>query len=157
MRWNREVDRAIVSGVSETEIQQIKKEHISDRIKESIDLFGSHPERFGTILMSAVAVLAMLISKVLQKARELSAKLFDTEQIQPQMSVQEPVRQPPEKETQIKPKIPLGPVMPTEAAAYPKFSKIYKELKRHNEITFEAEKERNTLEHERNDLKGLAS
>lgn len=40
MRWNREVDRAIVSGVAETEIQQIKKEYISDRIKESIDLFG---------------------------------------------------------------------------------------------------------------------
>ena len=38
MRWNREVDRAIVSGVAETEIQQIKKEYISDRIKESIDI-----------------------------------------------------------------------------------------------------------------------
>ena len=25
MRWNREVDRAIVSGVAKTEIQQIKK------------------------------------------------------------------------------------------------------------------------------------
>jgi len=34
MRWNREVDRAIVSGVAETEIQQIKKEYISDRIKD---------------------------------------------------------------------------------------------------------------------------
>ena len=83
MRWNREVDRAIVSGVAETEIQQIKKEYISDRIKESIDIFGSQPERFGTILTSAVAVLAMLISKVLQNARELSAKRYDTEQIQP--------------------------------------------------------------------------
>ena len=156
MRWNREVDRAIVSGVAETEIQQIKKGYISDHIKESIDLFGSQPERFGTILMSAVAVLAMLISKVLQKARELSAKPFDTEQIQPQMPVQEPVRQPPEKETQVKPKIPPKPVMPAEAAAYPKLFKIYKELKRQNEIIFEAEKERNTLELERNDLKGLA-
>ena len=156
MRWNREVDRAIVSGVAETEIQQIKKEYISDRIKESIDIFGSHPERFGTILMSAVAVLAMLISKVLQKAMELSTKLFDTEQIQPQMPVQEPVRQPPEKETQTKPKIPPKPVMPAEAAAYPKLFKIYKELKRQNEIIFEAEKERNALELERDDLKGLA-
>ena len=156
MRWNREVDRAIVSGVAETEIQQIKKEYISDRIKESIDLFGSQPERFGTILMSAVAVLAMLISKVLQKARELSAKFFDTKQIQPQVPVQESVLQPPEKETQTKPKIPPKPVMPAEAAAYPKLFKIYKELKRQNEIIFEAEKERNTLELERNDLKGLA-
>ena len=96
MRWNREVDRAIVSGVAETEIQQIKKEYISKRIKESIDLFGSQPERLGTILMSAVAVLAMLISKTLQKARELSAKLSDTEQIPPQTPKQEPVQKPAE-------------------------------------------------------------
>ena len=156
MRWNREVDRAIVSGVAETEIQQIKKEYISDRIKESIDVFGNQPERFGAILMSAVAVLAMLISKILQKARELSARLLDTEQIQPQMSVQETVCQPAEKETQIKPKISPKPVMPAEAAAYPKLFKIYKELKRQNEIIFEAEKERNALELERDDLKGLA-
>lgn len=155
MRWNREVDRAIVSSVAETEIQQIKKEYIFDRIKESIDIFGNQPERFGTILMSAVAVLAMLISKVLQKARELSAKRYDTEQIQPQMPVQESVRQPAEKETQTKPKIPPKPVMSAEAAAYPKLFKIYKELKRQNEIIFEAEKERNTLEFERDDLKGL--
>ena len=142
--------------MAETEIQQIKKEYISDRIKESIDIFGSQSERFGTILMSAVAVLAMLISKVLQNARELSAKIFDTEQIQPQMPVQEPVRQPPEKETQTKPKIPPKPVMPAEAVAYPKLFKIYKELKQQNEIILEAEKERNALELERDDLKGLA-
>ena len=79
--------------MAETEIQQIKKEYIADRIKESIDIFGSRPEQFGTILMSAVAVLAMLISKVLQKAMELSAKLYDIEEIQPQMPVQEPVCQ----------------------------------------------------------------
>ena len=156
MRWNREVDRAIVSGVAETEIQQIKKEYISDRIKESIDIFGSQPERFGTILMSAVAVLAMLVSKVLQKARELSGKLFDIEQIPPQTPKQEPVQKPAEKEMLSKPKIPPKPVLSAEAAAYPKLFKIYKELKRQNEIIFEAEKERNTLELERDDLKGLA-
>lgn len=101
-------------------------------------------------------MLAMLISKVLQKARELSAELFDTRQIQSQMSVQEPVRQPPEKETLTKPKIPPKPVMSAEASAYPKSFKIYKELKRQNEIIFEAEKERNIWELERNDLKGFA-
>ena len=116
---------SVAGGVAETEIQQIKKEYIFDRIKESIDIFGNQPERFGTILMSAVAVLVMLVSKALQKARELSAKRYDTEQIQPQMPVQESVRQPAEKETQTKPKIPPKPVMSAEAAAYPKLFKIY--------------------------------
>lgn len=106
--------------------------------------------------MSAVAVLAMLISKMLQKTRELSAKFFDTEQIQPQMPVQESVPQPLEMETQTKPKIPPKPVMSAEAAAYPKLFKIYTELKRQNEIIFETEKERNAWELERDDLKGIA-
>lgn len=95
MRWNCKVDRAIVSGVAETEIQ-------------------------------------------------------------PQMPVQEPVRQPAEKETLAKPKIPPKPVMSAEAVAYPKLFKIYKELKRQNQIIFEAEKELNALKFERDDLKGLA-
>lgn len=46
--------------------------------------------------------------------------------------------------------------MPAEAAAYLKFFKIYKELKRQNEIIFEVEKGRNALEVERDNLKGLA-
>lgn len=106
--------------------------------------------------MTAVAVLAILISKVLQKARELSAKLFDTEQTKPQIPTQKPVQQPTERETIVKPEIPPKPVMSAEAVAYPKLSKIYKELKRQNEIIFEAEKERNALELERDELKGIA-
>ncbi len=83
MRWNCEVDRAIVSGVSETEIQQIKKKYITDRIRESVDIFGSQPERLGSIIMTAVTALALLISKVLDKARELSAKCFEKELLPP--------------------------------------------------------------------------
>ncbi len=142
----KHVDRAIVSGVAETEIQQIKNEYISDRIKESIDVLGNQPERLGTILMSAVAVLAMLISRALQKARELSARLFDTGPIPPQSPKQEPVPKPAEKEMPNKLKIPPKPVISAEAAAYPKLFTIYKELKRQNEIIFEAEKERNVWE-----------
>ncbi len=156
MCWNCEVDRAIVNGVAETEIQQIKEKYISERIRESIDVLGNRPERFGTIFMSAVAVLAMLVSKVIQKAKELSAKLFGTEQILPQTPKQEPVQKQPEKEMSNKPKIPPKPVMSAEAAVYPKLFKIYKELKRQNEIIIEAEKERNAWELERDDLKGFA-
>lgn len=46
--------------------------------------------------------------------------------------------------------------MSAEAAAYPKMFKIYKELKRQNETVFEAEKERNVWELERDNLRGLA-
>ena len=188
MRWNREVDRAIVSGVPETEIQQIKKKYITDRIRESVDIFGSQPERLGSIIMTAVTALALLISKVLDKARDLSVKFFEKKtvrlvtepsegtmtEILPQtdktpkqehsllkeltvdLSAQQRELQ---HETQITaqeiPTIPPKPVMSVEAAAYPKLLKIYKELNRQNGIIFDAEKERNELELERDNLKGF--
>ena len=46
--------------------------------------------------------------------------------------------------------------MSAEAAAYPKLLKIYKELNHQNGIIFDAERERNNLEIERDSLKGLA-
>ena len=111
--------------------------------------------------MTAVTALALLISKVLDKARELSAKLFEKEVVQP---VAEPSEEktskiisqtdkPPKQEN---PKIPPKPVMSAEAAAYPKLLKIYKELNRQNGIIFDAERELNELELERDSLKGFA-
>lgn len=43
------------------------------------------------------------------KSKGTVAKFFDTEQIQPQVPVRESVPQPPEKETQTKPKTPIHP------------------------------------------------
>ena len=54
-----------------------------------------------------------------------------------------------------KPQIPPRPVMPPEAAAYPKLRKIKTALDKQNETIFEAERERNALEFERNDLRGF--
>lgn len=122
--------------------------------------------------MTAVAALALLNSKVLQNARELLAQLFDTETVQQPLSQQEKDigreqsnnALTPNRETESKaqttenkmPQIPTRPVMSVEVAAYPKLLKIYKELNRQNGIIFDAERERNALELERDSLKGIA-
>jgi hypothetical protein len=89
---------------------------------------------------------------------ELKEKLFETEPVQPTTDIQtiEPVdqkihEQAPEPAMQIPPR----PVMPEDAKAYPKLVKIKQELDKQNAVIFQAEKERNTLEIERDDLKGL--
>ena len=86
------------------------------------------------------------------KARKLSAKFFEKEAVQ---TVTEP------SEERTLEKIPQTdktpkPVVSAEAAAYPKLLKIYKELNRQNGIIFDAERERNELELERDSLKGFA-
>ena len=57
---------------------------------------------------------------------------------------------------QPEPQIPPRPVMPPEAAAFPKLQKIKVSLDKQNRLIFEAERERNMLEIELSDLKGLA-
>lgn len=178
MQWNHEVDQALVCNVPEDEIQQIKKEFITDRIRQSIEAWGKQPSLLANIIISATIKLSLLISKVRTAARELKNKLFK-ESLEPKYdskvdvtesikatditTVTEEIKLEPtttltkaEAIEAPKPQIPLRPVMPPEAAAYPKLRKIKTALDNQNETIFEAERERNTLEFERDDLKGFA-
>ena len=158
MRWNQEVDRAIVSGVTETEIRQIKQEYITDRMKESFRLFGSKPELFSSIISTAIAALVLLVSKVMKKAVELSEKILHTEP-KPAPAMPPPkakTKATPEMPQKISEQIPPRPAMSADAAAYPKLHKIYNELSNQNGIIFDAERERNAIQEEINNLKGIA-
>lgn len=151
-QWNHEVDQALVCSVPEDEIRQIKKEFITDRIRQSIDVWGKQPNLLANIITHATMRLALLISKVRTAARELKNKLFQ-EPIAPEHGgEQEPTTVIETPKSQIPPR----PVMPPEAAAYPKLRKIKTALDKQNETIFEAERERNALEFEREDLKGFA-
>ncbi len=194
MKWNREVDRALVSEVPEEQIRQIKQEYITDRIKLSVRAFGDKPERLSGIIISAVAALTLLIYKVVKKARELKAKLSGTELLHNTTTTASLVNHPREMQViqEVKPEPPVSimqeqqpeptiqqtkpsahtihedkaeetvqtppkPAMPEDAKAYLKLEKIKLELDRQNEVIFQAEKERSSLEIERGDLKGLQS
>ena len=43
VRWNQTVDRALISGVSEEDILDVKREKISKEVKHSIELYGNNP------------------------------------------------------------------------------------------------------------------
>ena len=185
MQWNHEVDRALVSQVPEPEIRQIKKEFITDRIRNSIKVWGNRPELLLNIILTATKALALLTSKVLTAARELKNKLFhealekeygsktvtkteDTTDVvtvsdkevitEHEPSVATITATVPKTEVveQPKPQIPPRPVMPPEAAAFPRLQKVNVILDKHNNLIFEAERERTKLEIELSDLKGLA-
>ena len=185
MQWNHEVDRALVSQVPEDEIRQIKKEFITDRIRSSIKAWGNCPELLANIIRGATNRLALLIHDVLKTARKLKNKLFyealekeyrskaviktndSTDVItapakevitEYEPSIATITASIPEAEVteQHKPQIPPRPVMPPEAAAFLKLQKIKATLDKHNNLIFEAERERTKLEIELSDLKGLA-
>ena len=180
MQWNHEVDRALVSQVPKDEIRQVKKEWITDNIRLSISLSGKHPEKLASIIRVATIKLSYVIAQVLEAANKLKEKLSadsaeKTEQavaeiISPTTTIIEKESQPePKPDVTItpivtqaksveasKPQIPPKPVIPPDASAYTKLSEIKAKLDKHNRIIFEAERERNGFELERDDLKGLA-
>ena len=58
------MDQALVSDITEKEILEIKKEHITKPVKESIKERGEQPSLFKIILGKAILVLEKLIIKV---------------------------------------------------------------------------------------------
>lgn len=77
MEWNRTVNRAIVSGVPEAEILELKKTEITDKVKESVEQNEKKPELFGDIVRAAIALLERLIAKVMQIAEKVIGKAVD--------------------------------------------------------------------------------
>ena len=178
MDWNREVDRAIISNVPMDDILQIKREHITEPIKRSIEIYGNKPQRLALILNMAITELVLLISKVLEAARAIRNKILHTDvtnaektdftsnivvdntdntsAIEESTKVENKITTQEETIKEVNVTKPDKPVMTLEAATYPKLKKIKAELDNQNNLIFQAEQQRGNLEIELSDLKGLA-
>ena len=178
MDWNREVDRAIISNVPMDDILQIKREHITEPIKRSIEMHGNRPQRLALILNIAITELVLLISKVIEAARAIRNKILHTDvpktdktdfasnivvdntdntsAIEESTKVENKITTQEETIKEVNVTKPDKPVMTPEAATYPKLKKIKAELDNQNNLIFQAEQQRGNLEIELSDLKGLA-
>ena len=176
MEWNRAVDRAIVSGVSETEVVELKKMEITNKVKESVKQNGSKSELFGDIVRAAIALLERLIVKVMQKvmnaAEKIVGKAVDAEKetlekTESDIHVKDEQSDQPEPEWK---KIPLlvnlhrkevateRPSQPKPSALagkYPRLKEIDSRLKDQNEAIFEREKKRDKLKKELSECTGI--
>ncbi len=68
--WNQTVDRALVSGVSEKEILEVKQQEIRQKVKKSIQEFGNRPYLFSSIVRMATYALSVLIGRIYEKILE---------------------------------------------------------------------------------------
>lgn len=149
MEWNNVVDRAIVSGISETEVVEIKKIEITEKIRESVEQNGSKPELFGDIVKAAAALLERLIAKVMQEVMGMqhkaglpqqkttaAAKKSIVEQIKAeQKSV-------PAETKRLETERPPQPKPSVLAGKYLRLKEIEGRLKDQNRTIFEREKKR---------------
>lgn len=184
MEWNRTVDCAIVSGVPEAEILELKKIAITDRVKESVEQNGNKPEMFGDIVSAAILLLERLIAKAMQKVMDFAEKVtgkaaepFPFNHYQKE-ETQNKTEQPQQKSTvsvkksiieQIKAEQKTFPAETkqseterppktkpsTLAEKYPRLKEIDNRLKEQNKAIFEREKKRDKLKKEMAECVGI--
>lgn len=73
--WNRTVDRALVEGIRREDILQVKREEITEKVRESIHNRGNRPWFFYSIVTHAINVLTALIEKIREQFKRIAALL----------------------------------------------------------------------------------
>ena len=157
VRWNQAVDRALISGVAEDDILGVKREKISEEVKDSIELYGNNPSFLGDIIRLAIKALELLISKVLLVAAKVAEKIVDVvheKVVEKEVPVLE---EEPEQAVEMREKVqlPKKPEEPLLLSKYPVIMELDAELKRRNEEIFAVEQERGNLEIELSECSGV--
>ena len=157
--WNRAVDMALISGIPEPQIMEVKRKEINELIKKSIVRHGNSPGLFARVVTVAVEALEFLIESVLfKKSREVPEQtsmiqvgIPDAEQAESiaENIVSESVAV---KEEKAEPK---QPELTRLASKYPKFFKVKKELDEQNVAIKQKQKQLSAKKKELSEVKGL--
>ena len=145
--WNQTVDRALVSGVSEKEILEVKQQEIHQKVKKSIQEFGNRPHLFSSIVRMATYALSVLIGRIYEKILEEMDNKAEKKTVKVEVNKieKEPVKvaekekeELNEDETEIKEQkmskvqiqeqMPEMPIKSERVSIYPKLSEIYCKL-----------------------------
>lgn len=159
MQWNQTVDRALISGVAEKDILDVKQKKISEEVKHSIEIYGNRPYFLADIIKLAIKALELLISKVLLAAAKVVEKIVDVvyeKVVENDDSITEAEIKPEAKAQEVE-QIQL-PKKPEKSLLLSKYSGIMDldaELKRRNDEIFRVERERGNLEIELSECSGV--
>lgn len=157
VRWNQTVDRALISGVSEEDILDVKREKISEEVKRSIELYGNNPSFLVGIIRLAIKALELLISRVLLAAAKVAEKIVDVVHEKVVEKEVPTLKEELEQAVEIREKVqlPKKPEEPLLLSKYPVIMELDAELNRRNKEIFAVEQERGNLEIELTECTGV--
>ena len=151
--WNQTVDRALISGVPEGQILEVKQSEIGQKVKASIQKSGRNPALLKSLIMTAIYALELLIGKVFKMDSQKADKGIETViKAEPE---QIPVRA---IKSFVKAKSEPMPEMPKKSALaskYPRLTDIYHKLEKQNTAIYEREQQLANVEKEIAGAKGI--
>ena len=151
--WNQTVDRALVSGVPEKQILDVKQSKIGQKAKASIQKSGRNPALFKSLIMTAIYALELLISKVFKTALEKADKVTEAvAKSEPDQTKVRAVNEPVMAQTEL---IPEMPKKSEFASKYPRLADIYSKLEKQNTAIYQREQQLANVEKEIAGTKGI--
>ena len=151
--WNQTVDRALVSGVPEKQILDVKQSKIGQKAKASIQKSGRNPALFKSLIMTAIYTLELLISKVFKTALEKADKVTEAvAKSEPDQTKVRAVNEPVMAQTEL---IPEMPKKSEFASKYPGLADIYSKLEKQNTAIYQREQQLAGVEKEVAGTKGI--
>ncbi|MGN1185278.1 MAG: MobA/MobL family protein [Oliverpabstia sp.] len=154
--WNQTVDRALVSGVPEQQILEVKQSEIGQKAKASMKLSGRNPALFKRIIITAIYALELLINRILKNAKAEADKAADTVmEAKPERKDYREVFKVKGSKEPAKEAVPEMPVKSVLASKFHRLTDIYHKLEKQNEAIYEREQQLGSLEKELANAKGI--
>ena len=146
--WNQTVDRALVCGVPEVQIMDVKQGEIGQKVKASIQKSGRNPVLLKSIIMTAVYALELLIGKLFKRASQKDKGMETIVKAEPEQTAVKKVKAQSEPVAEMPKKSAL-------ASKYPRLADIYNKLERQNTALYEREQQLANVEKELAGTKGI--
>ena len=147
------MDRALISGVPERQILEVKQSKIGQKEKASIQKSGRNPALLKSLIMTAIYALELLIGKVFKMVSQKADKGIET------VIKAEPEQTPVKRgKSFVKVKSEPVPEMPKKSALaskYPRLTDIYHKLEKQNTAIYERERQLANVEKEVAGAKGI--
>ena len=146
-KWNQTVDRALVSGVPEVQIMDVKQSEIGRKARASIQKSGRNPAMFKSIIMTAIYALELLINRLFKVGAEKPEKASETVvKAETEQTEVKTVKSFVKAENEPIPKVPKKSVL---ASKFHRLEGIYQKLDEQNKAIYKREQQLKTWEQKR--------
>ena len=151
--WNQTVDRALVSGVPEVQIMDVKQSEIGRKARTSIQKSGRNPAMFKSLIMTAIYALELLINRLFKVGAEKPEKASETVvKIETEQTVVKTVNAFAKAGSELIPEMPKKSVL---ASKFHRLEGIYQKLDEQNKAIYKREQQLKTLEQKISEVKGM--
>ena len=151
--WNQTVDRALISGVLEGQILEVKQSEIGQKVKTSIRKSGRNPALLKSFIMTAIYALELLIGKVFKMASQKADKGIETVvKAEPEQTPIKRVKSFVKFQSEPVPEMPKKSAL---ASKYPRLMDIYNKLEKQNAAIYDREQQLTSVEKELAGAKGI--